>query len=305
MEPMLLDIQSLRLTIDGTPVLRDVNLSVHPGEVYGLLGPNGAGKTTTIAVALGLRKAEAGLVRVLGEDPLVYPEKVHAAVGVLSEHGGLYGWMTARDYLGFFAQLYGKKLDAAALAARLEQVGLDPALGRPIGAYSRGMMQRLGLARALLPEPRLLVLDEPTNGLDPRGRRDIHDLLLDLSANGHVGILLCTHLLDDVERLCTRIGVLVEGRTVAQGLIVELLRAANQGARFRIRLVAERPAQVPAAVRVVAHEGEWWVVDVDPGVAPDAAWQHLLACGWRVAEIHRTGGGLEALYLSLTERSVA
>jgi ABC-2 type transport system ATP-binding protein len=218
---MLIDIQALRLTIDGTPVLRDVNLSVHEGEIYGLLGPNGAGKSTTIAVALGLRRPDAGVVRVLGEDPCARPEAVRAGLGVLPEQGGLYGWMTAREYLDFFARLYGKALDAAALGGHLAQVGLDPTLRRPIAAYSRGMKQRLGLARALLPQPRLLILDESTNGLDPRGRREIHDLLLGLSSHRGVGILLCTHLLDDVERLCQRIGVLVDGRTVAHEAIVE------------------------------------------------------------------------------------
>ncbi|MHB8524434.1 MAG: ABC transporter ATP-binding protein [Limisphaerales bacterium] len=302
---MLIDIQSLRLQIDGTPVLRNVNLSVNEGEIYGLLGPNGAGKSTTIAVALGLRKPDAGSVRVLGEDPRAHPEAVHARVGVLPEQGGFYGWMTARDYLGFFARLYGKELDTSVLSARLEQVGLDPKLKRPIDAYSRGMKQRLGLARALLPEPRLLILDEPTNGLDPRGRHEIHDLLRDLSANRNVGILLCTHLLDDVDRLCHRIGIIVAGETVAQGAMAELLNAGNRPTRFRLRLAGTPPAAIPAAVRVVTHEGEWWLVDIAPDVSPDAAWRQLLFAGWPVAEIHRAGGGMEDLYLALTERRAA
>lgn len=302
---MLIDIQSLRLQIDGTTVLRNVDLSVNEGEIYGLLGPNGAGKSTTIAVALGLRQPDAGSVRVLGVDPRVDPETVHAQAGVLPEQGGFYDWMTARDYLDFFARLYGKEYDVAALSVRLEQVGLDPALTRAIGAYSRGMKQRLGLARALLPEPRLLILDEPTNGLDPRGRREIHDLLIDLSANRNVGILLCTHLLDDVDRLCHRIGILVEGQTVAQGAIAELLRAGNRPSRFRLRLAGPPSAEVPGVLRVVAQEGEWWVVDIEPGVLPDAAWRQLLFSGWPVTEIHRAGGGLEDLYLTLSERRVA
>lgn len=302
---MLIDIQALRLAIDGTPVLRDVNLSVHEGEIYGLLGPNGAGKSTTIAVALGLRRPDAGVVRVLGEDPCARPEAVRARLGVLPEQGGLYGWMTAREYLDFFARLYGKALDAAALGSHLAQVGLDPALGRPIAAYSRGMKQRLGLARALLPQPRLLILDEPTHGLDPRGRREIHDLLLGLSSHRGVGILLCTHLLDDVERLCRRIGILVNGRTVAQGAIVELLRTANRPARFRLRLAGQAPAETPAAVHVVTREGEWWGVDLAPGTAPDTAWRELLRAGWPITEVQRAGGGIEDLYLALTHRGAA
>ncbi len=302
---MLIDIQSLRLQIDGTPVLRNVNLSVNEGEIYGLIGPNGAGKSTTIAVALGLRKPDAGTVRVLDEDPRVHPETVHAQVGVLPEQGGFYEWMTARDYLDFFARLYGKEYDAAALSARLEQVGLEPALTRTIGTYSRGMKQRLGLARALLPDPRLLILDEPTNGLDPRGRREMHDLLLEQSRLRNVGILLCTHLLDDVDRLCRRVGILVNGETVAQGALADLLRARNRPTRYRLHLAGPPPAQVPAAVRVVARENGWWEVNLDPDVSPDAAWRQLLYAGWPVTEVHRAGGGLEDLYLALTERSAS
>ena len=130
--------------------------------------------------------------------------------------------MTAIDYLGFFAQLYGYVRSPREILDRLGQVGLDFRPRQTIGTFSRGMRQRLGLCRALIGNPELLILDEPTNGLDPRGRREVHDVLIALSQRG-VGILLCTHLLDDVDRLCHRIGIIVHGRTVAEGSIAELI----------------------------------------------------------------------------------
>jgi ABC-2 type transport system ATP-binding protein len=159
---------------------------------------------------------------------------------VLTERNGFYDWITAEEYLGFFAELYGHRLATAELRDRLALVGLELRPGQRIGTFSRGMRQRSGLARALIADPALLILDEPTNGLDPRGRRDIHDVLIGLAGRG-VGILLCTHLLDDVDLLRHRIGVIVEGRTVAEGTIAELVRTTGHSARFRVRLAGGLP----------------------------------------------------------------
>lgn len=219
----LVDVQDLVLSIDGRPVLEGVRLRLEAGEVYGLLGPNGAGKSTTIAALTGLRRAVSGRVLVLGVDPWSERVAVHAGIGVLPEQSGFYEWMSAQEYLRWFARLYGRRLDDTALRGQLERVGLDAANRRAIGTYSRGMKQRLGLARALLNDPRLVILDEPTNGLDPRGRREIHDVLLELARDRGAGVLLCTHLLDDVERLCSRIGVIHEGRTRYEGPVGERL----------------------------------------------------------------------------------
>jgi len=301
---MLIEINSLRLSLSGVPILHDVQLSLREGEIYGLLGPNGAGKSTTIAAALGLLVPESGTVRVLGRDPLREPRAVHARLGVLTEQGGFYDWMTAERYLGFFARLYGGSPIASALGDRLARVGLTPRRGQTIGSYSRGMRQRLGLARALLTDPPLLILDEPTSGLDPRGRRDIHDILLAL-ADGGVGILLSTHLLDDVDRLCQRIGIIVEGRTVAEGNVVDLLGASSSPQRFRLRLTAPPPQAEIGNITVLASDGEWWTVDIDPAWNPEAVWPDLFCGGWPITEIRRDSGGLEDLYLALTERTAA
>jgi ABC-2 type transport system ATP-binding protein len=303
---MLIEIDKLRVSLGKVTILHDVHLSFGAGEIYGLLGPNGAGKSTTIAVALGLLKPDAGHVRVFGKDPRMAGHENYGGLGVLPEQNGFYDWMSAEEYLGFFTALHGRRLGVNEIRRRLSAVGLEPRPRQAIGTYSRGMRQRLGLSRALLADPKLLVLDEPTNGLDPRGRREIHDILLELLHRG-TGILLCTHLLDDVDRLCRRVGIIVEGRTVAEGAIADLIQSENRLVRFRLRLAGEPPAVVGEHeyVSVVAREGEWWIIRLKPGLAPEVAWRELLFRGWPIAEIRREGGGLEDLYLTLTERRAA
>ncbi|TAJ28567.1 ABC transporter ATP-binding protein [Bosea sp. (in: a-proteobacteria)] len=302
-----ISIKHLKLALGWDEILHDVSISAKAGEIYGLLGPNGAGKTTTIAAALGMIPADGGVIRVLGLDPVSEGMELRRRVGVLPDPSGFYDWMTASNYLSFYAGLYGVRRSLTDIQQRLAQVGLDPKLGQPIGHFSRGMRQRLGLARALIADPEVLVLDEPTNGLDPRGRREIHDILMGLTRDRGVSILLCTHLLDDVERLCSRIGIIVAGRTVAEGAIAELERTRPGHRQFRLRLegVSPKAGSREGHVTVLAQEGEWTVVAVDPSVPPAAAWSEILAAGWRVTEISRDGGGLEDLYLDLTDRRAA
>ena len=266
----LLTIDHLSVWIGDRPILSNVTLNVVAGEIVGLLGPNGAGKSTTIAAALGLIPRRAGSVNVLGTDPDRARSSVYRDLGILPEQNGFYDWMSGDEYLAFFASLRGEEVTPAETASWLATVGLGPTKGQRIGTYSRGMRQRLGLARALIGDPQLLILDEPTNGLDPRGRHEVHELLRALAARG-TGILMCTHLLDDVERLCRRVAVIAEGRTLVEGL------------------------------RQVKSDGETWVVDLDPGAVADAVWRNLICAGWRVEEIRSEGRGLESLYLSLTD----
>ena len=301
---MFIDLDDVKLAIGSTPILKGVSLHLNAGEIYGLLGPNGAGKSTTISAALGLLKPQAGTVKLFGRDPSDAGERLRGRVGVLPEHNGFYDWMSAAGYLSFYAKLYGRRQSPSEIEHRLALVGLVPRSRQQIGTYSRGMRQRLGLARALIADPKLIVLDEPTNGLDPRGRRDIHDVLMTLAANG-AAILLCTHLLDDVERLCARVGFIVDGCTVAQGKLADLLAERGQGRQYRIRLNGSLPTNGAdhGPAKLVSREGEWAVVDVDPTCKPDEAWRELMFRGWPIVEIERVKGGLEDLYLDLTSAS--
>ena len=163
-----------------------------------------------------------------------------------------------------------------------------------------------GLPGRCSASPELLILDEPTNGLDPRGRREFHDLLLDLVRTRAVAVLMCTHLLDDVERLCRRAGVIVAGRTVAEGTLTELARSAGDGRRFRLLLAAGAATQLPNVpwIAVVGRGDGWCEVELPDAARAELAWAELYASGWPIVEIHADEKGLEQAYLALTERSV-
>jgi len=303
---MLISIESLKLSINQTPILHDVHLSLQEGQIHGFLGPNGAGKSTTINAILGLLKTDSGHIEVFGKkaNTGVDDPKVRREIGVLPEQSGFYEWMTATDYLEFFSSMYGQSIGKKEISERLHRVGLDQKGETIIGTFSRGMKQRLGLARSLISNPRLIILDEPTNGLDPRGRRDIHDILLSLAADG-AGILLCTHLLDDVERLCSSVGIIVDGRTVAEGAVNDLLRDSGNLNHFKLRMTsppsAEDQSNMANNVSIVAHNGEWWHLNIDTGTSPETVWRELFFRGWEITEICREGGGIEDMYLTLTE----
>jgi ABC-2 type transport system ATP-binding protein len=297
---MLIDANHLRLSLHGQTILKDVSLHLEPGEIYGLLGPNGAGKSTSIAVLLGLYAPDGGELWLFDElqtDALALRQRI----GVMPERAGFYDWMNANDYLVWYAGFYGGLQQP--VADLLTLVGLGDSGAKPIGQFSRGMQQRLALARALVQAPELLILDEPTNGLDPRGRREIHDLLLKLAHERQVGVLLCSHLLDDVERLCNRVGVIDHGRTVAEGRLTDLLGRGASALQFRLRMSRVPDGQsLPQGVRVLDHEGDWWRLAIGAAAASrlPEIWQALTSLGWGPTEIHAEGGGLEADYLKLT-----
>jgi ABC-2 type transport system ATP-binding protein len=317
-QQILVELRSVEAWRSGIKILGDVCLTVGAGEIYGLVGPNGAGKTTTLAVVVGLLAPSAGSARVFGLDPVRQAEAVRAQVGVMPERGGFYDWMTASQYLRFFAGLYGSECPPMEISERLAQVGLSSHRDLPIETFSHGMRQRLGLARALIGNPELLVLDEPTSGLDPRGRREIHELLLTLSHKCRIGVLMSTHILDDAERLCDRIGIIASGVTVAEGAVPELanmgrdLEAPDQarGDRYRLRLgdrEVERASQrLPTGVSLLHREVDWCTVAVAAEYSPEVVWRELMFLGWPIREIQRLDtssvkSGLERLYLELTK----
>jgi ABC-2 type transport system ATP-binding protein len=211
---MIINVENLAKSYDGHTALDGLDFSVEKGDIFGFLGPNGAGKTTTIRILTTIIKADSGNVLIDGHNVLTEPLEVKKIINALPESNGYYEWMTAYEYLEFFSKLYeGNKLRQE-IYKLLEVVGLSGKENAAIRGFSRGMKQRLGIARALVNRPKVLFLDEPTNGLDPKGRRDIHDLLLDLNRQQGTTIFLSTHLLDDVERLCNRIAIINYGKIV-------------------------------------------------------------------------------------------
>jgi len=205
----------------------DLNLQILPNEVFGLLGPNGSGKTTTIKMLLGLLHPTKGHALILGGDGT--DPKINARVGFLPEESYLYRFLNARETLDFYGRLFGLNAETRRMRieALLEMVGLAAVASRPVGTYSKGMARRIGLAQALINDPDLLILDEPTTGLDPIGTRQIKDLIQKLAERGKT-VLLCSHLLADVEDVCDRIAILYGGRVQAHGQVKELLQKTNK-----------------------------------------------------------------------------
>jgi ABC-2 type transport system ATP-binding protein len=207
--------------------VRDLDLRVEPGEVYGLLGPNGSGKSTTLKIILGLIPPTRGRIRIFGRDSSQVASR--EAVGFLPENAYFYKFLTGEETLRFFGKLcrlHGTRLKSR-VRELLELVGLTNARDQRLSAYSKGMLQRIGLAQALINEPRLVVLDEPTAGVDPAGSRDIRNLIVDLKRNG-VTVLLSSHLLTQVQEICDRVGILARGVLVREGRLEELVAIENQ-----------------------------------------------------------------------------
>jgi ABC-2 type transport system ATP-binding protein len=207
--------------------VKNLNLRIEPGEVYGLLGPNGSGKSTTLKIILGLVSPTRGRTEIFGRDSRLVESR--EAVGFLPENPYFYKYLTGEETLRFFGRLCG--LTGGALKNRVNEllglVGLSKARNRRLRTYSKGMLQRIGLAQALIHDPRLVVLDEPTAGVDPAGSRDIRDLILDLKRRG-ITVLLSSHLLAQAQEICDRVGILADGVLVREGHLQELIAIENQ-----------------------------------------------------------------------------
>ena len=207
--------------------VQDLSLTVEPGQVYGLLGPNGSGKSTTMKIVLGLVSPTSGKTEIFGRDSTTVESRED--VGFLPENPYFYKYLTGEETLHFYGKLCG--LSRAKMRERtkelLKLVGLENAAERRLGGYSKGMLQRIGLAQAMIQEPRLLVLDEPTAGVDPAGSREIRDLILDFKTRG-ITVLLCSHLLEQVQEICDRIGILHRGELIREGKLEDLISIQNQ-----------------------------------------------------------------------------
>ena len=275
-----------------------IDLEVNEGDIYGFLGANGSGKTTTVRMLLGLVLATSGEASVFGEPMPHSARSVLPRIGALVEGPGAYPHLSGHANLALFDAAAGARVQRSQRRRRihevLEEVGLDPVDDRPTKAYSLGMRQRLGLAAALMRRPPLLVLDEPTNGLDPQGIRDIRELLVGLNRTGTT-IFLSSHLLAEIEQMSTRVGVLDRGRLVLQEDMSALQTSTG--------LVRVRTPDVPAVValldgRVERREPGLVLVRADD---PAVLNQRLVAAGVRVSEISPLRRGLEEIVLAATE----
>lgn len=217
----MIHLEQVHKTFGDRSILKDISFSVRQGDVIGLLGPNGAGKTTLIRLMNGVISPDSGSVRIFGLDPAVHGNEIRRRCGVVTESAGLYPDMTARENLRFFAKLY-EVADARRIDEMLDVFDLSAHDGKPVGSFSTGMKKRLAIAKAMLHRPDLLFLDEPTNGLDPEGIRDMIAYLRRLNEEHGTTIVLCSHVLYQLEDICSSYLFLEEGKMIEQGTLPEL-----------------------------------------------------------------------------------
>ena len=224
----------------GKEAVRQVCLELEEGSVFGFLGPNGAGKTTTVKLLNGMLNSTGGSCRVLGLDPSREPEKVHALTGVVTEHAQMYDHLTGLENLVFYASVFGVPSREARERALglLKEMELEEAKDQKLSAYSTGMRQRLSLARALIHHPRILFLDEPTSGLDPENAQNVNRMISQLAKNQGITVFLCTHQLRYAQEICTRYGLMEQGRLLASGSLKQLRESILPGVSLQIRASA-------------------------------------------------------------------
>jgi ABC-2 type transport system ATP-binding protein len=203
-------------------ILKGISFSVGEGEIFGYLGPNGAGKTTTLKCVLGLIYPDRGKIEIFGQ-PHLEP-RAKERLGFLPENPYFYDYLTAREFLDFYAQLFriDKNEREARIVSLLKLVGMEKARDLQLRKFSRGMLQRIGLAQALINEPSLILLDEPLGGLDPLGRKEIRDIIIRLKGEGQT-VFLCSHILQDIEMICDRVAIIIGGKILSQGPLTDLI----------------------------------------------------------------------------------
>jgi ABC-2 type transport system ATP-binding protein len=284
----------------------DVTLTVQPGEVLALLGPNGAGKTTTVRMLTSILRPTRGTARVAGHDVVTEAVAVRANVGVLTEHPGLYMRMNGQEYLEFFARLYQIPQDGqlASITRLAERFGLDDAIDRRLSEYSKGMRQKLALVRALLHDPPILLLDEPTSAMDPHSAKLVRDSIADLRGDGRT-IILCTHNLSEAEHLADRIAIIRRGRIIASGTVVELKARLLGPPLMEVRLAAEANGLMQglaALVEMDSHGLNWARYRApEPRAINPQVLRWLTSQGAEVITLSEVPQSLEEVYLRVVE----
>ncbi len=307
--PALIELNDLTKVFDGLAAVQGITLEVREGQILALLGPNGAGKTTTIRMLASILPPTRGTARIAGFDVAVKPQAVRERIGLLTEHHGLYTRMLPRTYLTFFGQTYG--LTRQEFEQRADQLmdrfGLTPDAGRRLGHYSRGMRQKLALARAMLHDPPVLLLDEPTSAMDPASARLVRQSILKLRSSRRA-IVVCTHNLNEAEALADKIAIIRMGRIVAQGspeaLKQELLGDPIMELRLAGRLNGALQA-LPSGVVPLASGENWLTYRAsNPEQVNPRVLEAMSRAGLSVVTLTEVGRSLEEVYLRVVGESL-
>jgi ABC-2 type transport system ATP-binding protein len=308
----MIELIHLRKEYDELVAVQDLNLAIPGGEIFGLIGPNGAGKTTTIRMVCGLLAPTTGRAVVNGVDVAQEPERAQLSIGYLSDFFAVYEDLKVWEYLDYFAHAY--KVSESEIPARvnevISQVSLEVKRDAMIRGLSRGMKQRLGIARAIIHRPKILLLDEPASGLDPKARLDLRNLLRGLRDQGTT-ILISSHILTELEGFCTSIGIMEKGRMVRSGRIEDVTAAENLARDFRISWLEDAQAALEAKLAGRAHvtnlqAGAGTATFQFAGSDDDAATllAELVAAGIRVKAFGEVKQTVEDLYMKLSRHEV-
>lgn len=311
MEHTIIEISGLTKKYGDKTAVNNLNLSINQGEVFGLLGPNGAGKTTTILMLLGLTEPTSGMAEIDGLECIKNPIEVKTKVGYLPDNVGFYGDMTGRQNLRFTGRMNG--LDGEELENRinelLERVGMTYAADQKTGTYSRGMRQRLGVADVLMKDPKVIIMDEPTLGIDPEGMRELLVLIRKLSREDGRTILISSHQLYQIQQICDRVGIFVDGNLIACGKISELGKQVQKENQYRLEFMAQplddrllMMLKGQNGVEKIEKEGDMFIVQSTTDLRRELA-EYLVTSGYTILHMHQRGGDLDEIYRLYFEKA--
>ncbi|MDR2700195.1 MAG: ABC transporter ATP-binding protein [Nitrososphaerota archaeon] len=305
--PLVIEVKNLTKKFGEFLALDDVSFSVNSGEVFGYIGPNGAGKTTTIKAILGLLNPSSGIVSVLGED-VTKNEAFRWRIGTVLDSTGLYDKLSAFENLDFYGQIYNIPIDTRkkTITELLQFVGLSNRAKDLVGTYSKGMKQRLAIARALLHNPQVLIMDEPTSGLDPDAQLLIRELIGDLVSKRNITVLLSSHNLVEIEKICSKIAVIREGRIIEEGLIQDLKK---KFAKPHTEIILSKDVNVESMRKMLSSLSNVVILNiakdrvvVQCNIDTSDIVKKLMKHEVKIKEIHQGTASLEDIYQSLIHR---
>lgn len=312
----IINIKGLSKYYGSLKAVDNLNLSISKGEIFGLLGPNGAGKSTTILMLLGLTEPSAGMVQICGYNPTTDPIAIKQKVGYMPDSVGFYNNLSALDNLAYIGRLnqIPESVVKDKATEMLEMVGLKNAMHKSAGTFSRGMKQRLGLADVLLRDPEIVILDEPTLGIDPAGVNDFLDLIRQLSQEKGLTVLLSSHHLQQVQQVCDRVGIFVGGKLLAEGAIQTLASSLFKEEPFKLTITLLHPIEnvevvyqklqgIQGISKIAIHENKRIEISASENISHEIVRQ-LVYMGLDIVEVTNKTYGLDEIYQRYFENSI-